>query len=296
MTKAGLSHFYFACWKDWVPRGIAILALVLSGVGAAHADVCTANPNECVAIGQLALEADANITGSPTGLQDVLFYNNTGSGAGCQGNAGEFPVCNGVEITNWDLTITFANTGDPTNLLAPPNLLTPPSLTFSDSVGIGPYNGTPFMGGTGLTDLSWQLPLDVNSSSCPPCDYQISQIEFSGTISPGLLYTGSNPNTSNDTSFNALPTFDTVWTVPDYSSNIAGLPPDAGGLPILDYFGNSQFDPIIDDVLVSGQAASVPEPDSVLLLLFMAGTLAGAIGFMKRFHRTQPESVKAGSR
>lgn len=247
MTKGGSLLSCFACWRDWVPRGIAVLALALSGVGAAHADD--------VAIGSLQL-------GYVNGYQQASFYNLTGPGLGCDGV--EYEVCNGITIDSWALTLTFTAEGDTDP--ATDGFVSP--LTFSSQSPadeIGPYGGVaPYTGGASGT---WQIPLYVGNPgepACPPCDYQLTQVEFSGTIDPlDLPLTVGSPG--NTSTFAAQPTFDSIWAVP---------PIDYTGLTNPEFFGDAV------DVLVSpaSSVASIPEPASLPLL---GGELLFVIGLLK---------------
>jgi len=205
-----------------------------------------------VAIGQLALSYD-------NGFQDVSFFNFTGLGQGCQINGPQYSVCNGVTIESWSMTIDFTNENLSDPAPSYDNTLTSP-LTFTSGLSdtIGPYDGTnPYLGGSSGT---WQIPLNFGNSdepSCPPtCDYQITQVTFSGVISavdtPFRLgmsgtYDASNPSTY--TVFNAQQNFSVIWNVPsgDYSSLI---------LP--------QFLYDTTDVFVSDQAAPPPPPPPAL--------------------------------
>jgi hypothetical protein len=201
-----------------------------------------------VAIGQLALSYD-------NGFQDVSFFNFTGLGQGCQVNGAQYSVCNGVTIQSWTMTIDFTNENpsDPTpsydNTLGP-------SLTFTSSLSdtIGPYDGVnTYLGGSSGT---WQIPLSFGNPDeplCgPTCDYQITQVTFSGIISavdtPFRLgnsgtYDAGNPSTY--TAFNAQQTFSAIW-------NVSGA--DYSGLILPQFLYDTT------DVFVSDQAAPPPPP------------------------------------
>jgi hypothetical protein len=207
------------------------------------------------AIGQLNL-------GYVTGFQVVSFSNFTDTTLGCgvSGNPGEYPVCSGANITSWTLTLTFVNP-DPGNTSPSYGLYSSPLVIQSGpSDNIAP-GSAPYSGGS----VTWELPLNFGNPdepACPPCDYQITQVEFSGTLASSDLplklgnsstYNGNDPSTYSI--FNAQPTFDAVWSIPstDYSSLSNPM-----------FFG----DPNGFDVLVSDQppVSSVPEPSSFSLL------------------------------
>jgi hypothetical protein len=200
------------------------------------------------------------------GFQEVSFFNYTGIDQGCQvnGSPGEYPVCTGVDIASWALTITFTDPGG--------SLGNSLEVTFTGTDNIGPFDGmNPFTGGLSGT---WQIPLSfgtVGEPPCPPCDYQITKIEFSGMLSAvdvpfelGQWVSFDPGDFSTYTIFNAQLPFDSVWTVP--STDYSNLDPAYDGAFLLDS----------NDVLVSDQLS--PEPGSLFL---MAAGLA-AIGFMKR--------------
>ncbi len=244
------------------------MALVLAAAGSVAADE--------VAIGQLNL---TNL--NSTGYQAVSFYDFTGLDSGCQNGLGTFQVCNGVTITNWALTIAFSNQA-PGNASPSYGLFTSPlTETWTGSADdIGPYdpsvnNGYGFTGGLSGT---WEIPLNFGNSDEPPCpaadssspscDYQITQVQFSGTISAvdtpfelglsaanGGNFDPSDPSTY--TIFTPVSTFDAVWNVPqdDYYSPTLTDPL---------YFG----DPSGFDVMVSDQASpsTVPEPSGFMLM------------------------------
>jgi hypothetical protein len=204
------------------------------------------------------------------GSQEVSFSNYTGIDPGCQmnGNAGEYPVCSAVDIASWALTITFTASGGYVN----PSFNSP--LAFIGTEHIGPFDGTnPFIGGLSGT---WEIPLNGvggTEPDCPPCDYQITQIEFSGTLSAvdlplklGQWSTFDAGVPSTYTIFNAQSAFDSVWTVP--STVYSGI-------------SNPSFFSISNDVLVSDQPSSipsVPEPGG----LFLMGAGVAAIISLKR--------------
>jgi hypothetical protein len=232
-------------------KKIWILGIALVAAGALCGDT--------VAIGQLQLSADAS------GYQDLSFFNLTGSSSGCQVYGSQYAACSGVDITNWALTITFTNENPPS--MDPSasynNTLTSPLVFTSGAPDtIGPYDGAnAYIGGSSGT---WQLPLNFGNSDEPacgpgPCDYQITQVVFSGTISPADLpiqlgnsatYNSADPSTY--TVFNADSTFSTTWMIPgsDYSISSPFFLSDS------------------TDVLVNEQVSisSVPEPVNLRLL------------------------------
>ena len=243
-------------------RTIGILPIVMFAVAElAHADT--------VAIGQLTLSYD-------NGYQDISFFNLTGAGQGCQIDGLQYSVCNGIAVSNWTLTITATNENPPSSDPSASynnNLSSQITFTGGPSDVITPYDGiNPYIGGSSGT---WQIPLNFDNSDeplCPPtCDYQITQVTFSGTISAADLplelgnstsYNGSDPSTY--TSFDAEQTFSSTWDVSsddDYS--IASLP-----VPQLLYDSA--------DVLVSNQApvSSVPEPGEIGILTALFLVLA----------------------
>lgn len=249
MTKAGLVRFdALATGRQSVVRGIAILALALMGAGASQAGT--------VAIGAIGLSYSG-------GNQELAFYNLTGSTTGCQAFGPQYGVCNGITIDSWTLTLTFtsaANTDPITDTLVSPLTISSQGNTNE----IPPFDGsTPYTGGA----VTWQIPLiygDPGEPACPPCDYELTQVEFAGTIDAGSLplYVGSDLNTglgTTDTSFNALPAFDDiiVWQ--------NGLSADYSGIPSTTPQGLLDF----GDVLVTDQLPSssgTPEPGSLLLM------------------------------
>jgi hypothetical protein len=244
----------------------------------------------CPLFADLEAIGNLNLTNlNSTGYQAVSFYNLTGTDQGCQGATSEYPVCTGVTITDWSLTITFTNE-NPLDTSPSYGLFTSP-LTFSwtgSADDIGPYdptvnNGYGFTGGLSGT---WEIPLNFGNSdepacpasdtSSPSCDYQITQIEFSGAISPvdtplelGLtgVYNGSDPSTY--TVFNPALTFDEIWNVPAADYYSPGDPT---------FFG----DPTGFDVLISDQT-SVPEPYGLLLM----ATVLLAIACVRSFSRSR---------
>ena len=260
-------------------RLLSSMALVLAAAGSVAADE--------VAIGQLNL---TNL--NSTGYQAVTFSDFTGLDSGCQNGLGTFQVCNGLTITNWALTIAFTNQA-PGNASPSYGLFTSPLVeTWTGSADdIGPYdpsvnNGYGFTGGLSGT---WEIPLNFGNpdeppcpaagSSGPSCDYQITQVQFSGTISAvdtpfelGLsAANGGNFDTSDPSSytiFTPVSTFNAVWNVPqdDYYSPTLTDPL---------YFG----DPSGFNVMVSDQASpsTVPEPSGFIL----TGTIF-AVFFWKR--------------
>jgi hypothetical protein len=241
------------------------VALVLAAAGLLAADE--------VPIGQLNL---TNL--NSTGYQAVSFYNFTGPDFGCQEGIGLFPVCNGVTITNWTLTVTFTNES-PGNASPSYGLFSSPLVETwtSPADDIGPYdpslnNGYGFTGGLSGT---WEIPLNfggnpdeppcpASDTSLPSCDYQITQVQFSGTISAvdtpfklglsvgnGGNFDASDPSTY--TIFTPVSTFSAVWNVSqdDYYSNLSD--------PL--FFGDpSGFNVMVSD---QGTPSSVPEPGAL---------------------------------
>lgn len=247
-------------------RLLSSIALVLAAAGSLAADE--------VGIGQLNL---TNL--NSTGYQAVTFYDLTGPDAGCQEGLGPFSVCNGVTITNWTLTVTFTNE-------APGNASPSYGLFFTSPLvetwtspadDIGPYdpsvnNGYGFTGGLSGT---WEIPLNFGGNpdeppcpaadiSTPSCDYQITQVQLSGTISAvdtpfklglsvgnGGDFDASDPSTY--TIFTPVSTFNAIWNVPqsDYYSDLSD--------PL--FFGDpSGFNVMVSD---QAQASTVPEPGSL---------------------------------
>jgi hypothetical protein len=263
-------------------RGIAVLGLALLAAGSL--------PAATVAIGQLQL-INAN------GYQLLTFYNRTGVGnGGCDGV--EYKVCNGVTIQSWTLTVTYANTGNSTPSVAPG--ASPLTFTSAGPDAIAPYSGSgPGYAGSPSTG-TWEIPLTGiggTEPACPPCDYQITQVRFSGTFnSANIPFVVGSPSSQSE--FGANPTFSTTWTAPA-SLYGATLNPS--------FFG-SQFDVTATDqqttplifitkthssafsqgqtgatysVTVSNQAGAVPTtgtvtvteaPPSSLTLVSMSGT------------------------
>jgi len=186
-------------------RGIAVLGLALLAAGSL--------PAATVAIGQLQLT-------NRNGFQALTFYNFTGTGnGGCDGV--HYQVCNGVTVQTWTLKLTYTNTGNSAPTNAPP----PSTVTFSSGSTnpIAPYSGSG-PGYTGALTGTWEIPLTGvggTEPACPPCDYQLTQVEFSGTFnSANIPFTIGTA--SNQSEFGANPTFDTVWAIPssDYPSNL----------------------------------------------------------------------------
>ena len=216
----------------------AIGALLLSS-SFLHADVAP--------IGQILLQADTQ-----AGSQDLYFFNATG-GFGCAGNTVAppdqvFSVCNGVNIDSWSLTVDFNSYNN-----AP---VTSP-LQLSGTGPLGPGSLTT-LAGPGVIPLTQFGP-------CPPCDAQITQVVFTGTIdgkdTPFFLgdavggaspypnpYNPSDPSTY--TVFNAITTFSLVWNVSpsDYTGDPAQLLFDGASVEASDQ-----------------TLASVPEPSSISL-------------------------------
>jgi len=223
-----------------------------------------------VAIGDLSLQYNA-------GYQEVTFTNLTGDTEGCGVWGSDYSVCSEVDITSWQLVVTFAAQGGYSDA-------TPASpWTLNGTDTIGPYDGSnPYVGGVSTPD--WLIPLSgvgVGEPACPPCDFQISQVVFSGTISPASLpfrlgdsstYVGTDPSTY--TPFNAQSTFSATWLVsPDIYSLSSGL---EFGLP--GWFPNDSGIEVTVGEQQAPPPSGVPEPGSLLL---MAAGLAAA-GFLKR--------------
>jgi hypothetical protein len=210
---------------------------------------------------------NTHYVGSP-GDQVLWFFNNTGGASGC---AAQYRVCDSVDITDWTLRLTFLN-NNPNNTSGTPAsygfFQSPFSYsggsdvvdTIHSSDGILPYYGG--NSGTWFLPLNLQGSDDVSCAAPTPCDYQITQVEFSGTISSTSLhlYNGGNPYLN----FTADSHFDEVWNIP----------PDA--YSFLDDAGT--FFPVSStDVLVTGQTqpnSSVPEPSSLLLCGIGLGILS----------------------
>jgi len=187
-------------------RGIAVLGLALLAAGTL--------PAATVAIGQLQLT-------NKNGYQALTFYNKTGVGnGGCDGV--NYEVCNGVTIQSWTLKVTYANSGSSSPTITPP--ASPATFTSGGSDAIPPYSGSgPGYTGSPTTG-TWEIPLTGiggTEPACPPCDYQITKIEFSGTFnSANIPFVIGSPGSQSE--FGANPTFDTVWTVPaaDYGATL----------------------------------------------------------------------------
>jgi hypothetical protein len=236
-----------------------------------------------VAIGQLQL-------GENNGYQTISFFNNTGGSAGCGVGGSEYLSCTGVDITSWSLTLTFVNENPSDPGASYVNTLTSP-IMFSSGLGdvIGPFDGNnPYIGGLSGT---WEIPLSFGNTDepdCgPTCDYQLTEVDFSGTIDTsdlpmrlynGQIYDGSDPSTY--TIFNAAGTFSAGWTIsPDDYATLADPA-----------FLSDQTDVLISD---QAPASSTPEPSTRFLIL--AGCLAA---FPVRWvHRNRRAAqVIAGSR
>jgi hypothetical protein len=186
-------------------RGIAVMGLALLAAASL--------PAATVAIGQLQL-TNAN------GYQALTFYNFTGVGnGGCDG--AHYEVCNGVTIQTWTLKLTYTNTG----ASVPTNAAPGSTVTFSSGSTnpIAPYGGSG-PGYAGTLAATWEIPLTGvggTEPACPPCDYQLTQVEFSGTFnSANIPFTIGSA--SSQSQFGANPTFDTVWSIPaaDYGANL----------------------------------------------------------------------------
>ena len=187
-------------------RGIAVLGLALLAAGSL--------PAATVAIGQLQLT-------NSNGYQALTFYNFTGVGnGGCDGV--EYEVCNGITIRSWSVTLTYTNTGNSNPTNAPP----PSKVTFTSgaSDAIAPYSVSG-AGYTGSLSGTWEIPLTGaggTEPACPPCDYQLTQVELSGTIDPANLpFTVGSPGSTSQ--FGANPNFDTIWAVQSSDSSKPGF-------------------------------------------------------------------------
>ena len=186
-------------------RGIVILGLVLFG--------SSLLPAASVAIGQLQV---TNVKG----YQLITFYNFTGQGnGGCDGAV--YRVCNGVTIDSWTLTLRYANSGNSNPTKAPPNS----TVTFTSGAtdAIPPYGGSG-PGYVGSLAKTWEIPLTGvggTEPACPPCDYQLTKIEFSGKINANNLplLVGSPGSTSQ---LGANSNFAAVWTVQSSDSTAPG--------------------------------------------------------------------------
>jgi hypothetical protein len=215
-----------------------------------------------VAIGQLNLMAQSNP--GYTGDQIITFSNNTDTVFGCNAI---YEVCSGLDVTSWNLTVTFTDesAGNPSATYSWGGPYTSPLVIPGPGADIAPG----VQGYSGST-TTWVLPLSFENSDpteplCPPCDYQITQIEFSGTLSaidiPAKLYNGSTYNAgdpSTYTTFTPQVTFDDTWVLPTN-------PTDYDGITDPEFFN----DPTGFNVLVSDQpvvSSSVPEPATLVLI------------------------------
>ena len=240
-------------------RGFAILSLVLAGAASMTA--------ASVPIGQL------QITNSG-GYQLLTFYNLTGQGnGGCDGAV--YRVCNGITIRSWTLTLTYANPGNSNPGNAPPAS----SVTFTSgpSDAIGPYLGSG-SGYTGSRSATWELPLTGvggTEPACPPCDYQLTNIDFSGTIdSSGLPLSIGSPGSVSQ--FGAKQAFQAEWVAQSADPSQPGY---------LDY-GNPQFFGGTYDVVVTDEASG-PAAAALAVSLthsgsFVQGQSGGAYSIMVR--------------
>jgi len=218
--------------------------------------VAVSLPAATVAIGNLSLQYS-------NGFQQLFFNNNTDTVSGC---GVEYEVCSGVDITSWTLTLTFTDEAAG-EVPAPTYSWGFYSSPYLISSGVGDTITAGTQGYSGST-TTWELPLnfgntDSTEPACPPCDYQITQVEFSGTIDIGLdsplkLYNGMpyNPGDSSTyTTFTPVSTFDSVWSV------------DPGNYTSL--IDPSFFAVFSPDVTLSDQQSgppTVPEPATLVLL------------------------------
>ena len=224
-----------------------------------------------VAIGQMQLTYGG-------GFQQLLFNNMTDTVTGCQEGVSQYTVCSGANIESWTLTLTFTNE-NPGNASPSYGLYSSPLVITS-----GPSeNIAPGVSGYSGISTTWQIPLDFQGAddlACPPCDYQLTKVEFSGTLSAtdlplklGNSATYNGADSSTYTTFSppaTSPTFDDTWLIPpsDYTS----LDPTFAGQLLFDQ----------TDITVSDQPLTtpgVPEPGTVLLV---SAGLAAAIGYRKR--------------
>lgn len=218
-------------------------------------------PGETLAIGQLQL-------GESDGYQTISFFNNTGPGSGCGAGGSEYLACTGIDITNWTLSITFTNQNSDDPSPSYNNSVSSP-LVFSSGTDdtIGPFDGTNAY--TGGSSGTWQIPLNFGNAdepACgPTCDYQISQITFSGTIDPsdlpirlynGQTYNGSNPSTY--TVFNAQSSFSLTWNI---------SPADYADLADPAFLSDQT------DVVISDQAPAPTAPELSTNVLLLVGLL-----------------------
>jgi hypothetical protein len=262
--------------------GLFVIALTAAGP-------LSADP---AAIGMLGL---TNLNG--TGFQAVTFMNFTGVDQGCQVNGSDFSVCTGVTVTNWTLTLTFTNQ-NPANPSPSYGSYTSP-LVFnwqSSADDIGIYDPSPSVnngyGFTGGASGTWQIPLHFGGQSntdeppCPAadtsepsCDYQITQVEFSGEIaavdSPFQLgqaaAAGGNYDPSDPSTYAIFApqlTFDTIWNVPQS---------DYYNMPFSDpqLFGDG-----VEVLADQAQAttATVPEPGT----LWLFGAVLVGVAFRRK--------------
>lgn len=215
---------------------VAAAALLLASTWQLSADT---------AIGTISLQQGL----IQNGYQTVAVNNFTGSPNGCASLDPNYAVCNGVTMENWRMEIDF--TSQLSGLTSP--------LVFTSQGSQDNITPTSVIDSyTGDQSDSWTLPFDVTNTSCTPCDYQITQIIFSGVLDTTtlLLYDG-DPNGPYTTETLNSTAFSTTWVIPqNYYTDSPG----------------SLYDTTDIDV------TQTPEPGSFILLL-AAGV---AFGLLKR--------------
>src|SRR4051812_41610092 len=90
----------------------------------------------CLLPAQTANIGKLTLTGPNFGYQTVGLYNYTGTTNGCQQFAAQYNVCNAINISSWQLTVTFA---------ANAAGLAPSPLVFTSAGAadiVGPSNAT----------------------------------------------------------------------------------------------------------------------------------------------------------
>jgi uncharacterized protein (TIGR03437 family) len=191
-------------------NGLAKAAVVvfLSGIAASGLSAQTAD------IGQLRL------TGPNFGYQTIGLYNYTGATDGCEQLGAQYNVCNAVNISSWQLTITFTSS---VSGIAPS-----PLVFTSNGAGdmVGPTNSS-FDAYTGEAGNPWTLSYSLTNANCSPsCDAKISSITFSGTLDTNTLqlYNGSASGPYTLDSLGSQ-NFSVTWTIPanDYTANPGSL-------------------------------------------------------------------------
>ena len=212
-----------------------------------------------VAIGQLQLT-------NAHGYQSITLYNLIGQGnGGCDGAL--YRVCNGIAIRSWTLTLSYSNPGNSSPTSAPPGS----TLTFTggSSDVIGPYSGSGD-GYNGSRAGAWEIPLAGVGGfepPCPPCDYQLTRIEFSGAIdSAGLPLSVGAPG--NASQFGASPNFDAVWLVQSNDPSQPGY---------VDY-GNPGFFGGLYDVVVTDQSSGPAAAELAISLTHTGRFVQGQSG------------------